>query len=236
MDRRRLTVPVLPDESVSAVLAMPSGKIKQFDTGVIAAHGAGNDMENELLVAFTDGLADAGIPALRFNFPYKEKGLKAPDKQKKLEDTWSAVYRYFREDLSLPVNHIIAAGKSMGGRVASQMVAEKKLPVEGLIFLGYPLHPAGDQSKLRDTHLYSLSVPSLFFAGTRDSLCNLEILQTVLKKLSAPWKLDIIEGGDHSFHLPKSMGISQSDVYDRIVQTSNKWLAMNFGNEKRKSV
>ena len=223
-----MTIHVSPDESVSAVLAMPSGKTKQFDTGVIAAHGAGNDMENELLVAFTDGLANAGIPALRFNFPYKEKGLKTPDKQKKLEDTWSAIYRYFRADLSIPVNHIIAAGKSMGGRVASQMVAEEKLPVDGLIFLGYPLHPAGDQSKLRDTHLYNLSVPTLFFAGTRDSLCNLEILQTVLKKLSAPWELDIIQGGDHSFHLPKSMCIAQSDVYKSIVQTSNKWLAINF--------
>ncbi|MGB5217179.1 MAG: alpha/beta family hydrolase [Smithella sp.] len=112
------------------------------------------------------------------------------------------------------------------------MVAEKKLPVKGLIFLGYPLHPAGDQSKLRDTHLYNLSVPTLFFAGTQDSLCNLTLLQTVLKKLSAPWQLDIIEGGDHSFHLPKSMGITQSDIYDRIVQTSKKWLEMNFSNKK----
>ena len=228
MDRRKVTVSVSPEESVSAILTMPPHKAKQFTAGVIAAHGAGNDMENELLVAFTDSLANAGIPALRFNFPYKEKGLKAPDKQKKLEDTWIAVYRYFQEDLNLPVNHIIAAGKSMGGRVASQMVAEGKLPVEGLIFLGYPLHPAGDQSKLRDNHLYNLSMPTLFFAGTRDSLCNLTLLQTVLEKLTAPWQLDIIEGGDHSFHLPKSMDIAQSDIYDRIVQRSKKWLEINF--------
>ena len=232
MDRRKLTISVAQDESVSAVLAMPSRKAKPFDVGVITAHGAGNDMENHLLVAFTDGLANAGFPALRFNFPYKEKRLKAPDKQKKLEETWSAVYRYFREGLNLPVNHIIAAGKSMGGRVASQMVAEETMPVEGIIFLGYPLHPAGDPSKLRDTHLYNLSVPTLFFAGTRDSLCNLAILRTVLKRLSAPWQLDIIEGGDHSFKIPKSMGIAQTDTYDRIVQTSQKWLAINFINQK----
>lgn len=222
MDRRRLTIPVTKDESVSAILTMPPNKTLR--TGVITAHGAGNDMENELLIAFTEGLTAMGYPALRFNFPYKEKGLKAPDSQRKLEDTWKAVCRYFQENLTLNVNHIIAAGKSMGGRVASQLIAEKRLPVEGLIFLGYPLHPAGDQSKIRDAHLYKIELPMLFFAGTRDSLCNLEKLQTVLSKLSAPWELDIIEGGDHSFHIPKSMKITEQEIYERIVKTARQWI------------
>jgi predicted alpha/beta-hydrolase family hydrolase len=207
MDTRRLTIPVAEDESVSAILTMPTNKKRMYSAGVIAAHGAGNDMENNLLVAFTDGLAKAGYPALRFNFPYKEKGLKAPD------------------------SHIIAAGKSMGGRVASQMAAEKRLPVEGLIFLGYPLHPAGDQSKIRDAHLYQVEMPMLFFAGTRDSLCDMTKLQTVLKKLSAPWKLEIIEGGDHSFHIPKSVGITESDIYDRIVKTARQWIETTFAQK-----
>jgi predicted alpha/beta-hydrolase family hydrolase len=222
MDRRRLTIPVTKDESVSAILIIPPNK--KIKTGVLTAHGAGNDMENELLVAFTDGLAAAGYPALRFNFPYKEKGLKAPDSQKKLEDTWTAVCRYFQENSTVNVNHIIAAGKSMGGRVASQLVAEKRLPVDGLIFLGYPLHPAGDQSKIRDAHLYRVELPMLFFAGTRDSLCNLAILQTVLNKLTAPWELEIIEGGDHSFHIPKSMKITEQEIYERIVKTARQWI------------
>jgi predicted alpha/beta-hydrolase family hydrolase len=161
---------------------------------------------------------------LRFNFPYKEKGLKAPDIQKKLEDTWTAVCRYFQENSTVNVTHIIAAGKSMGGRVASQLVAEKRLPVDGLIFLGYPLHPAGDQSKIRDAHLYRVELPMLFFAGTRDSLCNLAILQTVLNKLTAPWELEIIEGGDHSFHIPKSMKITEQEIYERIVKTARQWI------------
>jgi len=228
MDRKKLTIPVTKDESVSAILTMPPNKKRIYSAGVITAHGAGNDMENDLLVAFTDGLAKAGYPALRFNFPYKEKGLKAPDNPKKLEDTWAAVYRYFKEDSTVRVNHIIAAGKSMGGRIASQMAAEKKLPVEGLIFLGYPLHPAGDQSKIRDAHLYNIEIPMLFFAGTRDSLCDIAKLQSVLKILSAPWKLEIIEGGDHSFHLPKSMGISESEIFDRIVKTTKQWIETTF--------
>ena len=232
MDRKKLTIPVTKDESVSAILTMPPNKKRMYSAGVITAHGAGNDMENDLLVAFTDGLAKAGYPALRFNFPYKEKGLKAPDNPKKLEDTWAAVYRYFKEDSTVHVNHIIAAGKSMGGRLASQMAAERKLPVEGLIFLGYPLHPAGDQSKIRDAHLYNIEIPMLFFAGTRDSLCDIAKLQSVLKKLSAPWKLEIIEGGDHSFHIPKSMGITKSEIFDRIVKTAKQWIETTFAKKQ----
>ena len=231
MDSRRLTIPVTEDESVSAILTMPANKKRMYSAGVIAAHGAGNDMENELLVAFTDGLAKAGYPTLRFNFPYKEKGLKAPDSSKKLEDTWEAVYRHFQKNSAVNVKHIIAAGKSMGGRIASQMVAEKRLPMEGLIFLGYPLHPAGDQSKIRDAHLYQVEIPMLFFAGTRDSLCDMTKLQAVLKKLSAPWKLEIIEGGDHSFHVPKSMGIPESEIFDRIVTTAKQWIKTIFAQK-----
>ena len=132
MNKRKLTISITKDETVSAILTMPENTKKSYEAGLITAHGAGNDMENELLVAFTDGLARAGYPALRFNFPYKEKGQKAPDGQKKLEDTWAAVCQYFKKNIDIHVDHLIAAGKSMGGRVASQMVAEKKIPVEGL--------------------------------------------------------------------------------------------------------
>lgn len=224
MDTTRITIPVMNEESVSAVLTVPPNGNTVKKTGIITAHGAGNDMENPLLVAFCDGLAMKGYPAMRFNFPYKEKGLKAPDGRKKLENTWVAVYRFFTGELALDVNHIIAAGKSMGGRVASHMVAEKTLPVDGIIFLGYPLHPPGDPTKIRDAHLYEITVPLLFFAGTRDPLCDLGRLDSVLSKLSAPWKREVIDGGNHSFHTPKSLGIRETDIFDRIVSTSAEWI------------
>ncbi len=226
MDRRRLSVPVSKDESVSAVLTRPSGKKRMRDTAVIAAHGAGNDMEHPLLAAFTDGLAGAGYPALRFNFPYKEKGRKMPDRPELLERTWEAVCRCAGEVSG--ARRLVAAGKSMGGRIASQMAAEGRLPVKGIIFLGYPLHPAGDPSKTRDAHLYRIEIPMLFFAGTRDPLCHMAVLKPVLGKLQAPWTLDVIEGGDHSFHLPKAMGVAQADVFARIVDTSIRWLEETF--------
>ena len=228
MERRRVTIPLAADESISAILTLPPNEKIGKGTAVITAHGAGNDMENPLLVAFSDGLAKAGYPAIRFNFPYKEKGRKVPDRPEKLESAWSAVYRHFREDSGVGATHIIAAGKSMGGRIASQMLAGKKLPVEGLIFLGYPLHPAGDLSRIRDAHLYQIEVPMLFFSGTKDRLCDLGKLQMVLSRLSAPWKLDIIEGGDHSFHIPKSMGITESDIFDQLVIMTLQWLETAF--------
>ncbi|WP_408998473.1 alpha/beta family hydrolase [Syntrophus buswellii] len=227
MKRRKVTIPLAGGEILSAVLALPTAG--QKGVGVITAHGAGNDMEHPLLVAFSDGLAEAGYPTMRFNFPYKEKGRKTPDRPEKLEEAWEAACRYFSEDSGVELTRIIAAGKSMGGRVASTMVSGQKLPVEGLIFLGYPLHPAGDLSKLRDAHLYRIEIPMLFFAGTKDRLCALETLQMVLAKLKAPWNLDVIEGGDHSFHIPKSMGIPESDVYARILETTVQWLEKTLG-------
>ncbi len=228
MDRQRRTISLSADESVSAILTLPPSKKRVPGTGVIAAHGAGNDMENPLLVAFTDGLAGAGYSAMRFNFPYKEKGLKMPDRPQKLEDTWTAVCRYFREESGAGMTRIIAAGKSMGGRIASQMAADEKLTVQGLIFLGYPLHPPGDPSKIRDAHLYRIGIPMLFFAGTRDPLCDLAKLRPVLGKLPAPWKLDIIEGGDQSVRVPKAMGIKESDTHAHVVETTIQWLKNTF--------
>ena len=119
---------------------------------------------------------------------------------------------------------MVAAGKSMGGRIASQLAADGILDPAGLLFLGYPLHPAGRRDKLRDAHLYDLDVPLLFVAGTRDSLCDLELLQGVLNRLGAAWEVEVVEGGDHSFKMRKSDGVAQEEVYDRVAARSVSWL------------
>jgi len=120
--------------------------------------------------------------------------------------------------------HIIAAGKSMGGRIASQMVADSRLPIDQLIFLGYPLHPPGKRDKLRDQHLYGIKIPMRFFAGTSDQLCDLGLLRGVLSRLTAQWDLEVIEGGDHSFNVPKSIGTGPEETYDRILKRILVWL------------
>jgi uncharacterized protein len=136
----------------------------------------------------------------------------------------AAAFSYAKEMLGNNVDVWVAAGKSMGGRVASQMVADGLLPADRLVFLGYPLHPAGDKEKLRDSHLYRIQVPMLFFAGTRDTLCDMEKLKGVLQKLKAPWQLFVIEGGDHSFHVPKVLHKTEQEIFAQITGKSLDWL------------
>jgi len=219
-----VVIPVSADESVSGVLGVPQGFAAARTAAVIVAHGAGNDMNNPLLAHFTEGLCRAGYLSLRFNFLYKQQGQRAPDPQPKLVRTWQAAFEFIKEHPEFGTPRIVAAGKSMGGRVASQMAADGLLPVEALVFLGYPLHAPGKKDQLRDAHLYRIAVPMLFFAGTRDALCDLDLLQNVLSGLNAPWKLETIDGGDHSFVLPKSFKTSAAAVYERILKETESWL------------
>jgi predicted alpha/beta-hydrolase family hydrolase len=228
MKNKKVSMTINKDESVSGVLSRPETGLNKARLGVILAHGAGNDMNNPLLVSLSAGLAQRGFLALRFNFPYKEKGRKAPDPAKKLILTWQKVYRFLKEDAGYGLKKIVVSGKSMGGRIASQMVADGLLPAAGVILWGYPLHPPGKRDKLRDAHLYRLNVPLLFFAGTRDPLCGLDLLKNVLGKVSAPWQLEIIEGGDHSFHVPKSMGLEPQAIYNTILEGALQWLEHHY--------
>jgi predicted alpha/beta-hydrolase family hydrolase len=224
MKTLKVSIPVSEDEKVSGVIAVPEKLRKEKTVGVNLAHGAGNDMDTPLIVALASGLAEAGYLALRFNFLYKEKGRKAPDSHKKLANTWQQAYRFLKDHPKYGTKKIVAAGKSMGGRIASQMTAAGELPADCLVFLGYPLHPPGKKDKLRDAHLYEIRIPMLFFAGTRDSLCDLGLLSKLLERLKAAWNLEVIEGGDHSFRMLKSAGISQQGVHDRILEKMVDWL------------
>jgi predicted alpha/beta-hydrolase family hydrolase len=224
METRNVSIPIETGEHVSGVLGIPGAYRTDEGTGIILAHGAGNDMNNPVIVFLAGGLAEAGYLTLRFNFLYKEKGRKAPDPQSILIRTWESVHAFLRGHPEYGPRRILAAGKSMGGRVASQMVAEGLLPAAGLIFLGYPLHPPGQKDKLRTAHLFQLSVPLLFFAGTRDTLCDLSLLRETLAQLSIPWDLEVIRDGDHSFKVPKSSGLTQGEIYRRILQKTVEWL------------
>ena len=219
-------IPVEGSLSVSGVLHTPDAGPAGEETAVILAHGAGNDMSNPLLVAVCRRLAESGFPALRFNFPYKEAAKKAPDAHATLVRTWRSTERFMREQSGRRVGRLVAGGKSMGGRVASQMVAEWLLRADGLLFLGYPLHPPGKKDRLRDAHLYAVHIPMLFFAGTRDPLCDLGRLRRVLGRIETAWTLEVVEGGDHSFKVPKSVGLSREQVCERIAQRSCDWVRL----------
>ena len=224
MKTETVSIQLMDGAQVSAVVTMPQGYQAGEGTGVILAHGAGNDMNHPLIVYVAEGLAASGYLGLRFNFLYRERDRKGPDRQEVLVATWEKVYQYLQNHQEYRPKTILAAGKSMGGRVASQMVAQGLLPVSRLIFLGYPLHPPGKKEKLRDSHFDQITIPMLFFAGTRDSLCNLAALEQVLKRLSTSWELQIIDGGDHSFKLPKAASRTQEEVYQQILDRTLEWL------------
>jgi predicted alpha/beta-hydrolase family hydrolase len=228
MKEERSIIPIAAGEQVSSVIAIPDDYAAGQGIGVILAHGAANDMEHPLLASVAQGLAEAGCLVLRFNFLYRERGRRSPDRQEILVRTWQSVYGFLRDHPRYRPGTVVASGKSLGGRVASQMVAEGLLPVQGLVFLGYPLHPPGKKEKLRDSHLYRINIPMLFLAGTRDSLCDLELLRSVLRRLIAPWQLETIEGGDHSFRVRKSAGTTEKEIHQRITETTSRWLQSNF--------
>lgn len=209
--------------SVSAVVAYPDRIVGPGTTAVILAHGAGNDMHAPFLSAVHSGLAAHGYVAVKFNFPYTERGRKAPDRPAVLEACYTRVIDNVRQDPAIAPRRLVIGGKSLGGRMATH-VAAQGAAVAGVLLLGYPLHPPNKPEQLRTAHLAQIRVPMLFFCGTRDSLCRLDLLQRTLTQLPAPVTLHIIEGGDHSFMLPKAMRREAAAVWEEIVSTSVRWL------------
>ena len=204
--------------SVSAVFARPADA-----TAVVAvAHGAGTGMEHPFLTGLTDALNDGGAATLRFNFPYREAGKKFPDKAPVAVEAWKAAMNaaIARGD-GMPV---WAAGKSFGGRMASIAVADG-MPAAGLVYLGYPLHPPGKPEKLRDEHLYGLTLPMLFLQGTRDPFALPGELEPVAERIGANARLDRVEGGNHSFEIrgnkrpPEVIGAALAEPVLRFIRT-----------------
>lgn len=219
--RRRISLP--GGGSVSAVVALPPG-FRRAGTApaVILAHGAGADMASPFMSAVHGGLARAGFVAVKFNFPYMEARRRAPDPRPVLEACYRAVVEAVRRDRRLAPPWIAIGGKSMGGRIASHLVAAG-VPVRALVLLGYPLHPAGSPERLRVDHLASVTVPTLFVQGTRDPLCDLTLLRPEIARMPAA-ELHTVEGGDHSLRLPRRAGREDAEVWDEVTTVVARWL------------
>jgi predicted alpha/beta-hydrolase family hydrolase len=191
-------------------------------TVVALAHGAGGDRKNPFLVDVASALAASGRQVLLYNFPYTEAGRGRPDPPALLEATVVAVAEHART--ARQARRLVLGGKSMGGRMASQAVAAG-LPADGLIFLGYPLHPPGKPETLRDRHLPRIKAPMLFLQGTRDAFARMDLLESVLARLEDLATLHVVEDGDHSFAVRKSRGRTAKEVREEIHRTLLGWLA-----------
>jgi predicted alpha/beta-hydrolase family hydrolase len=203
---------------VSGIITMPES-VEYF---LVFAHGAGAGMNHSFMEQTAISLADNHIATLRFNFPYTEKNGKRPDPAPVLMETIRSACEVARQHAGdLPV---FAGGKSMGGRMTS-MAASKGLldGITGIVFFGFPLHAPGQPSDSRAEHLFRVQQPMLFLQGTKDKLAELTWLQPVIQTLGSNAELYIVDGADHSFHLPKSSGKTDDDVVMELTRKVKAW-------------
>ncbi|HEX7078448.1 MAG TPA: alpha/beta family hydrolase [Candidatus Eisenbacteria bacterium] len=188
----------------------------------VLAHGAGAGMRHPFMESIARRLAEQGIGTLRYQFPYTEQGGRRPDPEPLLLATVRAAVAAGREAAGgLP---LMAGGKSMGGRMTSRAAAAEPLEgVAGLVFLGFPLHPAGRPGVSRADHLARVDLPMLFLQGTRDTLADLALLGPVVERLGERATLRVIEHADHSFHVLKRSGRTDVEVMDELAQAMDEW-------------
>jgi predicted alpha/beta-hydrolase family hydrolase len=205
--------------SVSGIVVAPVKPLAAY----VLAHGAGAGMEHAFMRATAEGLAQRGIATLRYQFPYMERGSKRPDTPAVAQ----AAVRAAVEGAAkvLPGVPLFAGGKSFGGRMTSQAQALTPLPrVRGLVFVGFPLHPAGKPGDERALHLADVKVPMLFLQGTRDELAELSLLEPVVANLSPRAELATFEHADHAFHVPAKTGMKDAEVMARMLDTLREWI------------
>ncbi len=189
----------------------------------VLAHGAGAGMEHPFIEAVAVDLARRGIATLRYQFPSMERGVKRPDPPQLAQATVrAAIVEAQRLVPDLP---LFAGGKSFGGRMTSQAQAATPLPgVRGLIFLGFPLHPAGRPSQDRAEHLSDVRIPMLFLQGSRDALAALDQLRPVCHALGARATLQVVADADHSFHVPARSGRNDAQVRSEMLDVLAAWI------------
>ena len=204
-----------------------AAKAVRLGATLILGHGAGADQMSSFMRLFADGLARRGFDVMTFNFVYKEQRRGAPDQKAKLEACYQAVIQAARAHPKLKANRLLIGGKSMGGRIASQVAAAGAGDLAGLVFLGYPLHPPGKPEQLRAAHLKDVRVPMLFVQGSRDAFGTGDEIRSVIKESKLQATLYLIDGGDHSFKVPRSLGLSPLEVYEATINEITRWAQSN---------
>jgi len=195
---------------------------------LVFAHGAGAGMHHPFMEHLAGQLAGCGVATLRYHFPYMQHRRKRPDPPAVLTATVRAAVAAASETAAgLP---LLAGGKSLGGRMTSLAVADERsapgpgiASVRGLVFVGFPLHPAGRPGTQRAEHLARVRIPMLFLQGTRDALADLALLRPLCDTLVPFSTLHVVEGGDHSFHMLKRFGKTDADVLAELACTAASW-------------
>lgn len=222
-----LAIPLPAGEPIGALVYPPATAGGPAAT-LILAHGAGAPQTHPFMTGFAQGLARRGIEVVTFNFPYMERGRRVPDPAPRLERCYRAVIGVVLERPIAADRRLLVGGKSMGGRIASQAVAgdaEAGLSptVDGLVLLGYPLHPPGRPDKLRAAHLPTIPAPMLFVQGSRDAFGTPDELRPVLSDCRRA-ELHVVEGGDHSFRVRGKNAPAAEAVHTAVQEAIVDWI------------
>jgi predicted alpha/beta-hydrolase family hydrolase len=192
---------------------------------LILAHGAGSGQRSPFIVEFAQALAARGLDVVTFNFPYTELGRKVPDRRPVLDACYTAVIDAVRRSVPSARQALFAGGKSMGGRIATHVVAaDADSQVRGLVLLGYPLHPPGKPSERRDAHLPDLRRPALIVQGSRDTFGTPAEFDDVIGRMSPRPTLHVVERGDHSFKVVPGGKKIQAEVHARLQDAIVSWI------------
>jgi uncharacterized protein len=217
--KRDVTIDVAGQGTVSGLWLAP----EKPRACLVLAHGAGAGMAHVAMAAIAEGLSERGIASLRFQFPYMQRGSKRVDAPKVAHATVrAAVAEAQRRAGKLP---LFAGGKSFGGRMTSQTQAETPLAgVRGLVFFGFPLHPAGAPAVERADHLKDIAIPLLFLQGSNDALADVALLRPTVAKLGRRATLKLFDDADHSFHVPKRSSRTNAEVMNEVLDFAAQWM------------
>jgi predicted alpha/beta-hydrolase family hydrolase len=209
------------------VKTISAGPERGADRAVLLAHGAGSDLTAKALAVVADALAGAGIPSLRFNYPYRDAGRKAPDRAGVLEAATREAAAELAGRTKLPPERLVLGGRSMGGRYCSMIVGapDDPVPALGLLLLGYPLHAPGKADQPRVEHFSRITVPCLFVSGTRDSLAAKPGLTKAVRRIKGPVTMHWLESADHGYRPLKASGTTADEVLDDVARVSADWVA-----------
>jgi predicted alpha/beta-hydrolase family hydrolase len=228
-----ITIP-LPEplggvEQISAVLGVPEWWPTGARVAVAFAHGSASDMDDPVIVELHRRLAENKCLSLRFNFPFGELGKRTgTDSLEVMDRAFRAALSVLGRDATQAPAHLILAGKGTGARVAAKL-ATARLPIGGLVFLGYPLHPQDRKEKIEADSLYRITAPMLFLQGTRDRRCDVDTLRKTLGRVGAPTTLQVFEDADKDFKIPKRSQRTDEEVRGELYNSLRGWLSRVVG-------
>jgi uncharacterized protein len=210
--------------AVTTALVYPSAG-PGIGATLILGHGAGAGQHSPFMIDTSQALSSLGLDVVTFNFPYTEQKRKIPDRAPVLESSYRATVDVVRRELPTAHQHLFIGGKSMGGRIATQIAAaDAALPVAGLVLLGYPLHPPGRPLQRRDKHLSAIGRPMLFVQGARDAFGTPAELTPILETLEPAPALHQVPQGDHSLKLPRKDPAAQTAAYTAVQRAIAAWV------------